>query len=426
VTGSYQNRFKINAIPVSLPPTPFCLWSIYLNVLSPLIAVSAIGLATVGLAQEADIQNLERDFELPGDFTSILPVAGGLDLKDADIEGNPINSLSEKWPEDLVIAPIPGRSPQLGWMLTLAGGYFISPRDEESDTPPSIVGGFGMVSENGSYAYGAGANLHLLDDKLRVRAGAAYMDVLYQYYGTGKIENDLGITVDILQEAPLYFAEGTWRVWNKLYVGLGYLSGTVDTDVRFNLPQNTFLDPVETDIGAYSIPVQYDSRDNEMFPENGWLVSGRAMLYRKSAGSDFDAETFKIAINNYHSVRDKDVFAWRMMMRTTNGDAPFFLMSTFGGKTDLRGYPSGRYRDRMMYSLQGEYRWVFNDRWIFTGFAGFGEVANSFSDMGDDFLPAGGIGARFQLSKKHRVGLAADIALGNDGYEFYFGVGEAF
>ncbi len=58
--------------------------------------------------------------------------------------------------------------------------------------------------------------------------------------------------------------------------------------------------------------------------------------------------------------------------------------------------------------------------------AGFGEVADSFSDFGENYLPAAGIGARFVLSQKHRVGLSADIAVGNDGTEFYFGVGEAF
>lgn len=81
---------------------------------------------------------------------------------------------------------------------------------------------------------------------------------------------------------------------------------------------------------------------------------------------------------------------------------------------------------RMMYALQSEYRWQFDDSWIFTGFAGFGEVAETFGDFGNNLLPAAGIRARFILSRKHRVGLAADIAVGNDGTEFYFGVGEAF
>jgi hemolysin activation/secretion protein len=150
------------------------------------------------------------------------------------------------------------------------------------------------------------------------------------------------------------------------------------------------------------------------------------MLYRDSAGSDFDAETFKIAVNHYRPMGEQNVLALRAYLRSSSGDAPFFLLSTFGGSTDLRGYPSGRYRDRMMYALQGEYRWQFNNRWIFTGFAGFGEVAEDFSEFGRNFLPAAGIGARFVLSQKHRVSLSTDIAVGKDGTEFYFGVGEAF
>lgn len=58
---------------------------------------------------------------------------GGLDLSDADFEGNPLKRLAKKWPRDLVIAPIPGYSPQLGWNLTLAGGYFLNSKKEGSE-----------------------------------------------------------------------------------------------------------------------------------------------------------------------------------------------------------------------------------------------------------------------------------------------------
>ncbi len=369
----------------------------------------------------------DRDFELPGAEVGGLIGDGGIDLEDADFVGNPLKGLLKRWPENLVIAPIPGRSPQLGWKLTLAGGYFLESRDADSDAAPSVLGGFAMFAENGSYAYGAGANLHLLDDKLRVKAGAGYMDVRYQFYGIGSDAGDSGICIDILQEAPVYFASATWRVWNKLYVGLGYLGGEVESRLRFTLPDTPFFDPsLKLDIGAIVIPIEFDTRDHEQFPRQGWLVNGDVKLYRESTGSDFDAETYKITVNHYVPMRARDALAFRAYIRSTGGDAPFFLLSTFGGSTDLRGYPSGRYRDRMMYALQSEYRWQFNDRWIFTGFTGFGEVADNFGDLGEDFLPAAGIGARFVLSKKHRVGLSADIAVGNDGTEFYFGVGEAF
>ena len=393
-----------------------------------LIAIAAIFFGVQSFAQvEDDDTDEQRDFELPGAEVAGLDGDGGLELADVDFIGNPAKNWFEKWPDDLVIAPIPGRSPQLGWTLTLAGGYFLNPRDEESETAPSIVGGFAMVAENGSYAYGVGGNFHLLDDKLRVKVGAGFMDVRYRFYGIGNRIGDLGIDVDILQEAPMYFASASWRVWKKWYVGLGYLGGNVDSTAII-IVSTPFFDPsLKLDIGALVVPIEFDSRDHEQFPRDGWFISGRTMVYRESLGGDFDVETYKLAVNNYRPMGEQNVLALRAVLRSTDGDdAPFFLLSTFGGSTDLRGYPSGRYRDDWMYALQGEYRWQFSQRWIFTGFAGFGEVAENFDGFGSNFLPAAGIGARFVLSQKHRVGLSMDIAVGNDGTEYYFGIGEAF
>ena len=385
--------------------------------------VSAI--AETDRPEETETAQEERDFDLPGSEANLLE--SSLNLDDVDFVGSPMKRLAAKWPEDLVIAPVPGYSPQLGWNLTLGGGYFLQLGDRDSEVSPSVVGGFVMGAENGSYAYGGGANLHLLDDKFRLKFGAVYMDIRYQFYGIGNDQNDLGIRVDLLQNGPMYFATGSWRVWKKLYVGLGYLSGEVDTRLRFDIPALPFFDPtLKLDTGAINIPIEIDSRDHEQFPRDGWLVNARGMFYRKSVGSDFEAETFKLIANRYLPMRDQDVLALRLMVKGTSEDTPFFLLSTFGGSTDLRGYPSGRYRDRMAYAMQSEYRWQYSDRWILTGFAGFGEVADSFSNFGKNILPAGGIGARYVLSEKHRVSLSADVAVGNDGAEWYFGVGEAF
>ena len=407
---------------------------IFLSIFRYLLALSVLCVTSTGWARQDTEVGPRRssDFDPPGNVGEILSAAKTIDLEDADFVGNPVASQAGWWPEDLVIAPIPGYSPQLGWNLTMVGGYFLDKEEDEGDeeSKPSLIGGFGMYAENGSYAYGVGTNLHLLDDRLRIKGGAAFMDVKYRYYGQGTIQNNLGISVNILQEAPLYFVEGTWRVWRKLYLGAGYLAGNVESRLDISPEEQSPFLPLpyslELDMAGLSVPVQYDSRDHEQFPREGWLIDGRAIIYRESLGSDFDAHTFKVAVNHYRPVRDSDVLALRAMVRTTDGDAPFFLMSQFGGGTDLRGYPSGRFRDRMMYALQSEYRWHVSRRWILTGFAGFGEVAGKFSDFGDDFLPAAGVGARFVLSQKHKVGLSTDVAVGNDGWEFYFGVGEAF
>jgi hypothetical protein len=396
-------------------------------------AILAVFLLSAAQAQDVEETAKDmRDFDLPASEMADMVGDGGLDLSDVDFEGSPLKRFAERWPKDLVIAPIPGRSPQLGWQLTLAGGYFLDSGDEddeENETHPSLLGGFGMVSENGSYAYGGGAYLHLLDDKLRVKAGAAYADLRYRFYGVGLDLNNLGVSVDILQEMPLYFASATYRVWKKFYLGLGYVGGTVNTkaEITIEIPDPNLVNPLgDLNIGAWMIPFEWDSRDHEQFPREGWKVDGRAMFYSDSSGADFEAETYKIAANYYHPIGEKDVLASRVMMRWTEGDAPFFIKSAFGGSTDLRGYPSGRFRDDIMYAVQTEYRWQATERWIFTGFVGVGEVAEKFSGFGYNYLPAAGLGTRFVLSKKHRVGLSFDVAHGKVGTEYYFGVGEAF
>lgn len=375
---------------------------------------------------EGDANEIDQNYAQTGE--TIAEFAGELDIDGADVIANPLKRLVKNWPEDLVIAPIPGRSPQFGWQLTLAGGYFLESKAEDSDAPASILGGFVMATENGSHAYGVGGNFHLLDDKLRVNAGAGYGDIRYRLYGIGNEAGDRGFGLNVVQDGPVYSASAKWRVWRKLYVGLGYLGGEIDTRARIALPDNvTNFDPFLTfNLGAYTIPIEYDSRDHEQFPTSGWLMKAKARFFRDSIGSDFDAETFELAVNHYRPAHNNNVLALRSYIRSTSGDAPFFLLSTFGGKTDLRGYESGRYRDKMMYALQSEYRWQVNDSWILTGFAGFGEVAEDVSDFGNNFLPAAGLGMRYVISKKHRVGLSVDIAVGDNGTEFYFGVGEAF
>lgn len=378
-----------------------------------------------GLAQdEHDGEHLD----IPTSDVEELGTAVDIGVDDAPFTGNPMRSLLANWPPDLVVAPIPGRSPQMGWNLAVAAGYFLTPKEEGSDVPPSVIGAYGFIAENGSNMYGAGVKLNLFDDRLRVSAGGGYADVRYRFYGIGRDQGDLGVGLDILQEGPAYFAKARWRLFGRFYAGLGYLSGHIDTRLRI-VPEEPgqFFDPtLALDVGAMSIPLEIDSRDHEYFPRSGWLWKAEARFYRDAFGSDFDTETFKVSANHYLPMRETDVLATRLVVRTTGEDAPFFILSSFGGSTDLRGYPGGRYRDRMMYALQSEYRWQVNDRWILTGFAGFGEVAGSVSDFGKDLLPAAGVGARFVISEKHRVALSTDIAVGNDGTEFYFGVGEAF
>lgn len=367
-------------------------------------------------------------YQIPGTSQIGMTSDSRLDLEDTVVAGKPLADKFSWWPRQLVVVPVPGYSPQLGWSLALGAAWFLD-QETEGGSPPSIVGGFAFGSDNGSTAYGAGGFFHLKDDLYRLGIGAGHLDVEYRFYGVGNDVNSQGLALDIQQQAPGVFGSLSRRVWKRLYVGAGYLWADVETRPKLSLVDDVFPDfelAFNLKMAAVAIPIEWDSRDNNVFPRSGWHVKSNTILYRESVGSDFDATTMDLAVNAYLPMRERDVLALRAYVKAASGDAPFFLLSSFGGGTDLRGYPSGRYRDRKMYAVQGEYRWQFHRRWILTGFAGVGEVAEDWGDFGNNLLPAGGAGLRFVVSPEHRVSLSTDIAVGKEGTEFYFGVNEAF
>ena len=81
-----------------------------------------------------------------------------------------------------------------------------------------------------------------------------------------------------------------------------------------------------------------------------------------------------------------------------------------------------------MFATQLEYRLTLPKRLGAVAFGGIGEVVPGASQIfrSSYVLPAGGGGLRFQVSKKYRVNLRADIARGKDTWTWGMGVGEAF
>lgn len=84
-----------------------------------------------------------------------------------------------------------------------------------------------------------------------------------------------------------------------------------------------------------------------------------------------------------------------------------------------------------MLTTQLEYRLVLPKRFGLVVFGGVGGVIPGGSQLlqrvqSSHFLPGGGGGLRFELSKRYHLNLRADIAQGRDGHTFGMGVGEAF
>jgi hypothetical protein len=97
-----------------------------------------------------------------------------------------------------------------------------------------------------------------------------------------------------------------------------------------------------------------------------------------------------------------------------------------GGARGLRGYYEGRWRDRLLWSSQAEWRFAIVWRLEGTVFAGVGGVAPSRRRSCDTRpRPAGGAGLRLRVTSTG-LHLRLDVATGQDGPAGYLTLGEAF
>ncbi|PHN02958.1 BamA/TamA family outer membrane protein [Flavilitoribacter nigricans] len=171
-----------------------------------------------------------------------------------------------------------------------------------------------------------------------------------------------------------------------------------------------------------------DSRDNLFFPRKGALVEAAVIAHAPLLGSDFSYSKFSVNASRYLVPVPKTVLALNAYMEFNSGTVPFNQMALLGGAKKLRGYYEGRFRDKQLLILQGEWRFPIWKRFKGTIVGGAGMVADKLANFNlDNLRPAYGAGLRYLALKAQQIHIRLDFAWGqNDNSGFYLTIGEAF
>ncbi len=178
--------------------------------------------------------------------------------------------------------------------------------------------------------------------------------------------------------------------------------------------------------------ILYDNRHNVLNVREGFFSELALIRYHPAWGSTFSFTSVISDTRIYRSVNKRDVFAAQLFGQFTSGEIPFNQLALMGGESIMRGYYTGRLRDRNQLATQVEYRmlplpWSFTKRWGATFFAGTGTVFNSFRTFSmDDMVWSAGGGLRFLLFPKKDVYTRLDLAFTKEGTGIYLFIGEAF
>ena len=344
-------------------------------------------------------------------------------------------------------APLPISSPALGTGIIPILGYIFPFNKNDKVTPPSVVGGAGLITNGGSRALALAGNLFVKGGAYEITGLALTGHLDYNFYGVGNAAGNAGRKLAIQQGGRILFGEALRRVGHKFY--LGPRAWVAHSEITPNLNKSDADHPdiplpfFNTDVKAWGIRMQRDGRTNRFFPTDGSLFDFTSNFFYVSPsigltggatgqpaqiqGNSFQFQAYRLDVNKYAALRRSQVLAYNLSLCGVFGEAPFYGQCIFGANNELRGYTAGQYIDRFMIATQLEYRLDLPKRFGVAAFGGVGEVAPSVSKFNDDnLLPSIGAGPRFILSKKYHLNLRLDFAAGKNSQTWSMGVGEAF
>ncbi|MGY3053969.1 outer membrane protein assembly factor BamA [Pedobacter sp. UYEF25] len=182
------------------------------------------------------------------------------------------------------------------------------------------------------------------------------------------------------------------------------------------------------------ISQSYDTRNSNNYPTKGFF--GR--LTYQYAPNIFGAQNFegsKIGLNMRDFLRlgSKLVLGGQGIYNNVlSKNTPFYLLPQLGSDEIMRGYYSGRYRDKNLLAMQAELRYRYNNRFGAVIFAGAGTVWGISEFSLNTFKPNLGGGVRYFFDPAKGLSIRADYGIGekrpNEKRQngLYLSLGEAF
>ncbi len=231
-------------------------------------------------AGEASAQGVETS-----DIPSIEPAPGT--AESAPEAGSGVTPL---------VAPLPFKNSQIGWGVALMLGL-IHRLDADTTVKPSTGAIVGLASENGSWGVMGMEMARLGRDTWRARGVAGYMDLQYDFYGIGLEAGEAGQSVPIDQ--TFFIASGALlrHVVSGLYLGgqIVWLTTTVTPQDAAGPNDPALPDQARTDLLAGGLQAEFDTRDDDYWPQRGSLAQLKGNFFTTTTGASGSFQRYQAA-----------------------------------------------------------------------------------------------------------------------------------
>ena len=338
----------------------------------------------------------------------------------------------------LVLAPVITYEPATSLGIGIGAKLLFRPKGAGPETRTSNVPIGLSYTLKGQIIFASGYTIFFPQERWLLRGNLDYRNFPVRYYEAGPLTGSKDYA-DVQYQQVLVEPLLLRRIADtKFYAGGGFRYNKYfdlqETELEGEPAQTPF--PAET-LASTSTGVEFaltlDDRDNVLNAYKGRLMEVTHGVYGEALGGSHQFMLSKVDYRGYFQPFQgrRDVVAYQVYGRYAWAGSPELEFSALGGAERLRGFREFRWRDRLAYTAQVEYRWQTWDNFGFVFFTGVGDVtgpdsqATSFSTLKYSV----GTGVRIQIVESERLNIRIDYAhgLGNSRDSgFYLGIAEAF
>lgn len=340
---------------------------------------------------------------------------------------------------NFVLVPALASSPETGIEFGGASLFsFYTDTAKHSITRVSSLYGYASITTKGQEKVSLNATYWTPGNKWYYTSNISFYNYPFDFYGIGN--NTLKANEEIIEEKRTRLGGTAERlILKNVYAGLSagimkyyYYSGTYKENLEFK------TDPaIENHNGGSLIYsggiLVFDSRNSNTYTTKGTYINTYCNLLQGIFGNNsYTGGFFNFDFGEYFKLLKPLVLAFNLKEQSLiGGRSPFYLLPQLGNDALMRGYYTGRYRDRNLLAGQGELRYRITDRFGIVGFLGWGEVAHDAFSIAA-LKPNIGGGLRYFFDTEKGLSIRMDYGIGEQvpgeprQGGFYVALGEAF
>ena len=333
--------------------------------------------------------------------------------------------------KQLLVFPVITRSIETNWSFGVATSATFHLYKSDTTTRTSNMQGIALYSLKKQFIAGINGTQYFKKEHYILNEQLSYSNYPDKFWGIG------AGTPDSAQESYTFSQYYTYlhlmkHLANHCFIGLTYEMQKVfkvNYEPKGLFDQENVAGRTPYFVSGVGLSFSFDDRKEAFSPNKGTFAQLHYSYFGKTTGSDYNYSNLVLDYRKYFTIYKQQVLALQGYFTGNIGsDIPIRSLSGLGGSNSMRGYYSGRYRDKNLLVFQGEYRLPVYNRWGLAVFGSTGNVGNTFTDFSiDDLRYAYGAGLRFAISKSEKLNLRLDYGFGqgnNSG--LYFILGEAF